>query len=105
MADETYMNICYKLSAHFNPKPSEIVQSFRLYKRDGEPISEFVAELQHLSNGCEFADTLNKMLRDRLVLGVNDEDLQQRLLEESALTFESAFEKCQAWEAARKNTK
>ena len=108
VAEETYKNICNKLNAHFNPKPSEIVQRFRFYKRDrrdGEPISEFVAELRHLSNGCEFADTLDKMLRDRLVLGVNDEALQQRLLEESALTFESAFEKCQAWDAARNNAK
>ena len=108
VAEETYKNICDKLNAYFNPKPSEIVQRFRFYKRDrrdGEPISEFVAELRHLSNGCEFADTLNKMLRDRLVLGVNDAALQQRLLEEPALTYESAFEKCQAWEAARNNTK
>ncbi|MEE4247156.1 MAG: hypothetical protein V2I33_17220 [Kangiellaceae bacterium] len=108
IAEASYRDVCSALSSHFSPKASEILERFRFSTRDrrsGEPICDFVAELRHLSKNCNFGSSLCKMMRDRLVLGINDKELQQRLLEESNLTFESALEKCQAFEAARKNAR
>ena len=48
---------------------------------------------------------LEKMLRDRLVCGVNDERIQQRLLGESQLEFKKAMELATAMETADKNTR
>ena len=45
------------------------------------------------------------MLRDRLVCGVNDEQLQHRLLGEPRLMFQEALELAQTFEAAVKNAK
>ena len=54
---------------------------------------------------CEFGDTLNDMLRDRLVCGVNNEQLQRRLLSEPQLTFKKALEISQTFEAATRDAK
>ena len=45
------------------------------------------------------------MLRDRIVCGINEDRIQQRLLSESKLTLEKALEIAQSMEAAAKNAK
>ena len=54
---------------------------------------------------CEFNDQLEKMLRDRLVCGVNDERIKRRLLAESQLEFKKAMELATAMETADRNTR
>ena len=39
----------------------------------------------------DFQNTLEEMLRDRLVCGINDEQIQRRLLVESSLDFKKAM--------------
>ena len=62
-----------------------------------------MAELKKLSTECEYGDSLNEVIRDRLVCGVNDRRIQKRLLAEPDLTFKKAMEIAQAMEAADKN--
>eukprot|EP00731_Ephydatia_muelleri_P002767 Em0001g2767a len=90
------------------PAPSSIVQRFKFFCRsqqDSESVSQFVAELRKLSEFCEFGDTLDVMLRDRLVCGVRNQKLQQRLLAESNLTFTKAFGIAQTAELSEQNAK
>ena len=65
----------------------------------------FVAKLRHLTQHCEFGESLQDMLRDRLVCGVNDARLQCRLLTESSLKFETALKLATAWESAERNAR
>lgn len=68
------------LQKHFNPKPSEIVQRFKFNSRrrnKSESIATFVSELRALSEHCNFGDTLDTMIRNRLVCGVNDKAIQE----------------------------
>ena len=39
----------------------------------------------------DFQNTLEEMLRDRLVCGINDEQIQRRLLAESSLDFKKTM--------------
>ena len=96
------------MKAHFNPKPSEIVQRWKFNSKNRKPeesVVEYVAELRKLAQDCNFGDTLTVMLRDRLVCGINEDSIQRRLLSEDGLTFESALKKAQAMEAANKDIK
>ena len=68
-------------------------------------MATFVAELRRLTKYCDFGITLEDMLRDRLVCGVNDDRIQRRLLSELNLTFARAFELAQALESAEKHAK
>ena len=99
-----YEEIIKLLRDYFVPKTSSIVSRFQFHRREqrsGESISTFIGELRQLAEKCNFeAGTLNDMLRDRLVCGVRDENLQRRLLAEETLTFVSAQSIAIAHEAA-----
>ena len=93
---------------HHQPPPSTIVQRFYFNTRIQEieqTVSEFVAGIHRLSEYCQFAATLDDMLRDRLVCGIRDRHLQQLLLAETDLTFQKALDISQAIEAAERNAR
>ncbi|KAM3622745.1 uncharacterized protein V6R79_002741 [Siganus canaliculatus] len=94
---------------HHNPKPSVIVQRFKFhshFRRQGQSVANFVAELRQLSEHCDFGPVLDDMLRDRLVCGINNDATQRRLLGEAPpLTFKKALEISQGMEMAANNAK
>ena len=61
--------------------------------------------LRSLAEHCNFENTLEVMLRDRLVCGINDPNTQRRLLSEVSLTFQKAFKIAQGLESAVQNLK
>ncbi len=104
--EKTFEQLVTLLKNHFNPKPSEIVQRFKFdscMRKPTESVAEYVAELRKLAQDCNYGETLPRMLRDRLVCGINDDHIQRRLLSETSLTFESALSLAQAMESANKN--
>ena len=87
---KTYEQLCTLVQEYHNPKPSVIVQQFKfnsLYQKAGQPVSACVAELRNKVEQCDFGATLEDMLRDRLVVGISEEQIQRRLLSEKSLTF------------------
>ena len=69
-------------------------------------MAKFMAELLQIAQFCGYDETLEEMLRDRLVCGANDTRIQCRLLAEpEPLTLKSAFEVAQAIEMAERDTK
>ena len=103
---KTFAQLCNIVSTHFTPRKSVMVSRFHFNQRrrhQGETIMCFVAALRDLAKDCKFENNLNTMLRDRLVVGVNDENVQKRLLSEpDDLTFERALELSLAIESASK---
>ena len=71
----------------------------------GETIVQFIAALRHLSEHCNYGDSLADMLRDRLVCGVNHEGIQRKLLSENNLTYDKAYELSVAVETAERDTR
>ena len=101
--DKSISEIVKLARDHFCPSRSVIVQRYNFNchtQKEGETVSQFCAELRRLSEYCEFGNTLNDMLRDRLVCGIKDIKLQ---LAERGLTCAKAFELAQAAELAEKN--
>ena len=95
------------ITAHYDPKPSFIVQRFKFYNRiraTGESIAAFVASLCKIAEHCQYKDTLKDMLRDCLVCGVNHKGTQRKLLAEKNLTYEKALEITLTMETAEKGT-
>ncbi|KAF2890608.1 hypothetical protein ILUMI_15565 [Ignelater luminosus] len=67
---------------HFKPARLIIDERFKFNTRvqqQEESISEFVVALNHLAKRCNFGTFLKDALRDRLVCGINDSHIQQRL--------------------------
>ena len=70
----------------------------------GESIAEYIAELRHIAEHCEYGSILDDMLRDRLVCGVADDRIQRRLLAETELSFAKAMQLATAMELADRDT-
>ena len=102
----SYSDIVKTLTDHFSPAPSEIVQRFKFNcraRKPGESVATYVAELRAIAEFCNFGGTLEDMLRDRLVCGINDSAIQRRLLAEPKLTFKKALDLSRGLETAARN--
>ena len=106
LAGKSFSELVKLVRDHYCPLPSVTAQRYNFNSRtqkEGETVSQFVAELRRLSEHCDFKATLDDMLRDRIVCGVRNSSVQRRLLAESGLTFKKAFELVQSAESAEKN--
>ena len=93
------------LSGHFMPKPLIIAECFKFWTRmkdQNENVTNYAAELRHLSNTCEFPQVfLDEALRDKFVHGRSHMPTQKSLLtKDNSLTFQKALETPTAIEMA-----
>ena len=107
--DIPYTDLVRLVGNHHNPTPSVIVQRFKFhnkFRKSGQSVANFVAELRQLSEHCDFGAVLDDMLRDRLVCGNNNDAIQRRLLgEPPQLSFKRALEISRGMEVAVNNAK
>uniref|UniRef100_A0A3B3H285 CCHC-type domain-containing protein n=1 Tax=Oryzias latipes TaxID=8090 RepID=A0A3B3H285_ORYLA len=104
--DKSFNELVLLMKNHYDPKPSEIVQRYKFDSRNRKPnetVMDYVAELRRLAQDCNYGNTLQQRLRDRLVCGINDDRIQRRLLAETDLTFEKALGIAVSHETAIKN--
>ena len=104
--EKTYGELVATLSAHYSPAPSEIIQRFKFHshiRNPGESVATYVAELCSLAEYCNFGQTLEAMLHDRIVCGINDDAIQRHLLTELGLTFKKSLEIAQSLEATARH--
>ena len=90
------------VQGHYQPSPSVIVQRLKFYLRaqqQGESVTTFVSELRRLLKLCKYGETLEIMLKDRIVYRIANSQLQQRLLTEPNITFKKGLELAQAQES------
>lgn len=93
--DKTFDEIITLLTTHFSPKNNVISERFifnRRYQNGNQTIADFIIELKSLSQKCEFKGFLQEALRDRLVAGILNDTIRQRLMNEKELTFVKAEE-------------
>ncbi|KAK5641094.1 hypothetical protein RI129_009641 [Pyrocoelia pectoralis] len=67
---------------------------FTRNKKSNESFDEYVTELRQLANTCDFGQLTDSLIRDRLILGIQDKEIKDRLLKEKDLTLTKAAEIC-----------
>ncbi len=105
--DKSYEDFVKVLKDHFSPKPIVIAERFRFHKRnqeEGESVAQYVAVLKKLWEHCAFGDHLQDALRDRLVCGLSNENIQRKLLTEEALTFQRAVDTAMSMETVTRES-
>ena len=104
-------NIIKALEVHIKGSINEIVYRRKFYQRhrqEGESFNHWLIELRDIARKCNFARCCNNcetlQLRDMIVVGIQNEDTQQELLEKgSELTLDDAIKLCESMEMARKD--
>ena len=65
----------------------------------------FLTSIRKLAKTCNYGTLKNELITDRLVLGINDNSIRRRLLQEEALTLDKAIDICRAAEASQSKVK
>ena len=106
-SEKSFRDLTKLIKEHRNSEPSESIQRFKFNSRtrhSEESVRSYVAELRiSVTEHCNYGDTLNAMLRDRLVVGINNDRIQRRLLAEQQLDFAKALYIATSMETAAKN--
>ncbi|XP_045450007.1 uncharacterized protein K02A2.6-like [Melitaea cinxia] len=103
-----YEKVITKFNEYFIPRKNESVNSHLFFTRnqkEGETFDSFYTDIKKLSTECEFGNLLDRMLKDRIVTGILDKRLKDRLLRESDLTLSKAIQICKAAELAEEQIK
>lgn len=93
---------------HFKPKTNEVISTFLFNKRlqqDGEGFDQFYTEIRKIARSCNFNIFKDRMLRDRIIHGINNKKVQQKLLEKKELSLDQAVEICRASELSNNHAK
>ena len=101
--DKTFDELVTLLTKHYDPEPIVIAERFHFYRRNqasSESVGDYLAQLRRLASRCKFGAFLDEALRDRLVCGMESENIQKVLLTKANLTLEKALEISQGMEAA-----
>ena len=94
-----------KFDEYFNLKKNLPYTRFKFFtynQASGQTIDEYVTELKSRSRHCEFGTLRDSLVRDRIVAGIQDAKVRERLLRETDLTLEKAMAICRAAEATKK---
>lgn len=93
---------------YFAPKSNEVINTFHFNKRsqeDGESFDSFYTQIRKIAANCNFDTQLNRMLRDRIIVGIRDHRTQQKLLEVKELTLDRAVDICRSAEMSKEHAK
>ena len=88
-----YRQVVQKFDEYFKVRKNLVYEraSFNLANQlADESAEQFITRLHQLAENCEFGDLKNEMIRDRLVIGIRDGQLSERLQMESDLSLQKA---------------
>ena len=90
------------LTAYFEPQKNETFERYMFNSaiQGEDTIDSFLVRLRKLSNSCGFGELQDSLIKDRLVIGINDVSTRKRLLRERNLTLDLALSVCRAAEQA-----
>ena len=93
-----------RFAKHFVKQRNPIYERARFNQRaqqQGETVDAFVMALHTLSEHCEYGELRSQMIRDRLVVGLLDANLSEKLQLEADLKLESAVARARNNEAVK----
>ena len=96
------------LREYYEPKKVVMAARFHFHQwqqQSGESVAVYLAELRKLAVPCEFGESLDEVLHDRLVCGSHDEVYQKCLLSERELTLDKTLQISQSMKTADVNAR
>lgn len=103
IANVTYNDMVARLKTRFDKTESDIIQRLKFNRRIQQPnetLEDFVLAVKLQAEFCSFGSYKEIAIRDRIMAGLLDKNLQQRLLNEEHLTLECAEKMITTWEMA-----
>ena len=97
-----------KFKEHCVPRKNVVFERYKFFsctQLEGQTVDVYLTQLKTLASSCEFGEQEDSLIRDRIVLGLHDKSLQERLLREPQLSLQKATDFVRASEASREQIK
>lgn len=102
---KVYATVKGKFQAHFVKRRNVIFERAKFNMRrqeDREPVDAFITDLYSLAEHCEYGTLHDEMIRDRIVVGLQDAKLAEKLQLDADLTLDKAVSQVRQAEAVKK---
>ena len=94
--DSKIGDVLAKFGEYCEPRTQVIYERYRFNNRNQEPgesIASYLTELRTIAKNCQHESiTPDDILRDRIVLGIRDDKIRERLLRLNDLTLQKAVD-------------
>lgn len=105
-AEKTDLSVLkQKFTTYFDPKKNITFERYtfnKMIQEIGESFDEYYSKILKQSINCEFGALADELLRDKIVIGISDMGLRQKLLAEENLGLTKTINICKAFEQAQK---
>src|SRR5436190_7185319 len=101
---DDYEIVKSKFNSYFGLKKNLIYERAKFLKRrqnESEPVDSFINDLHTLAETCEFKDLKEELIRDLIVIGVQDSKLSESLQMDESLTLNKAILKTRQAESVK----
>jgi RNase H-like domain found in reverse transcriptase/Reverse transcriptase (RNA-dependent DNA polymerase)/Integrase zinc binding domain len=99
--NEKLVTVLAKFEEYCSPRKNIVYERFKFFslsQKSGQSFEQFLLELKCASQSCEFGEQTESLIRDRIVLGIQNKNTQERLLRDTSLTLQKAANFCRAAE-------
>ena len=103
---QKYDTVVAKLNGYFKVRKNVIFERARLNRRNqlaGGSAEQYITTLYSLVENCEYGELTSQMIRDRLVVGIHDTVLSERLQLGANLTLDKAMQMGRQREAVQQH--
>ena len=92
-----------KFESHFIKRQNTIFERAKFNRREQEEesVDDFIIDLYSLAEHCQYGRLHNEMVRDRIVVGIKDSKLSEKLQMDNELTLEKAISLARNSESAK----
>ena len=101
---DDYELVLTTFRTYCEPRKNIVFERYRFWGRnqsEGEPFDQWVTDLRTKAAKCDFQTHESDMIRDKILFGVYDTRIKERLLREVDLTLERALDVCRAEETSK----
>jgi len=97
-----------KFESYCEPRRNVVYERYEFWtrnQREGESLDTWITDLRLAAKKCEFGTEESATLRDKVVFGIRDVAIKERLLRDPDLTLQKALDICRAAEASRQQVR
>ncbi|XP_045468340.1 uncharacterized protein LOC123676482 [Harmonia axyridis] len=94
------------IEKHCQPKKNVVYERFKFLscnQKEGQSVGSYITELKMMVKNCEY-DSEEEMVLDKIVMGIIDNNVRERLLQTEVLFLRKAIDVCQIAEVSRHQT-
>lgn len=106
--EDKYEKVVEKLNGYFIPKRNVIHERAKFHLRSEGPtesIEAFVRSLYEIAEYCDFGLAKDEQIRDRLVIGITDKSISEKLQLKGDLTLDTALQMARQAEQVKSHIK